>query len=791
MALTEQQQQSLLGVTSFMFDYAPDQASYDRFASILEQNPSFYDLGTDLAKTDAFQSQYDGTTQGLIDLVFNRLNITEGTQAYTRGTDFITQRLEAGVSEGQVLMEVGEKLLQDTPPEGLEDAAAILQNKIAVSQAYLESGVEGYSSETIPDLLSNVTADQASVEAAQEKIDNLPTQSGGEGETFTLTGDIDVVNGTAGDDRILGQEDTADAADQIDGGAGRDTLELYNVTSDAVPNNVSNVEQLSVIGANTAGAAGATAPVNVVAGEYEQVWAKDGSSVAVTELSNDQTIGIDGVATISGAFTGNTANVALDDANGTATLTGAAVRTINVSGNTANNATATLAGAATAATTTLNVAAAGDVALNSAAALALETVSVSGEGEVDLGTLAGTVTSLDASENTGGVTATVSNAAVNVTGSQGDDVITLGANLGGKASIDLGAGDDVLLSGGNALGSQGADGGEGTDTIAASLITAGSVSNIENFEVLALDSGTDLDLGLIDGVESLELRNGSNATLSNVALDQSLSIAEANAGNTTTLDFASVTGDEDTYSVSFNAENNTAAAVAVDAGIVVVDGVENIELVSGSAEGETVNTIELDGDSAETVTISGDQDLNLTFAATFGDDTTTDTTGVTAIDASAATGDVDIDLANVVADTDGLAVTGGSGDDTLTTAGSSVSLTGGEGEDTFEVAANTGADSVVSITDMEEGDTIDFGALASGNFASEALDVSSATTLNAALGLADESANDVSWFEYGNNTYVVAADATTADNTGDTIVKLTGSVDLSEADFAAGELTIA
>ena len=61
---------------------------------------------------------------------------------------------------------------------------------------------------------------------------------------MALTADIDVVNGTAGDDRILGQADTADSADQIDGGAGSDSLELYNIATAEVPSNVSNVEKL-------------------------------------------------------------------------------------------------------------------------------------------------------------------------------------------------------------------------------------------------------------------------------------------------------------------------------------------------------------------------------------------------------------------------------------------------------------------------------------------------------------------------------------------------------------------
>ncbi|TMU17988.1 hypothetical protein E0L35_19620 [Halomonas sp. ATBC28] len=173
MAITEQQKTNLLGVTSFMFNFAPDQASFDRFEAIIDADPSFYALGTDLARTEAYTSQFsEGATRAeKIDVILGRLGLEEGSAGYTRGSDFINQRLDDGIPEGQVLMEIGEKLLQETPPEGLEGAAAVLRNKIAVSEAYLESGVEGYSSDTLPTLLANVTADQQSVNDAIEAIE--------------------------------------------------------------------------------------------------------------------------------------------------------------------------------------------------------------------------------------------------------------------------------------------------------------------------------------------------------------------------------------------------------------------------------------------------------------------------------------------------------------------------------------------------------------------------------------------------------------------------------------------
>ncbi len=248
MAITAQQKANLLGVTSFMFNFAPDQASYARFEARIEANPSFYALGTDLARTEAYTSQFaEGATRAeKIDLILGRLGLTEG-EGYERGVDFINQRLDAEIPEGQVLMEIGEKLLQETPPAGLEGAAAILQNKIAASEAYLESGIAGYSSDTLPELLANITADAASVEEAQAAIDAVAN----EGEAFSLTAGpaADTVSGTANNDTINGASGTLNSNDVIVDGTSTDNDTLNaTVTVNNLTPTISGVENLNIAG---------------------------------------------------------------------------------------------------------------------------------------------------------------------------------------------------------------------------------------------------------------------------------------------------------------------------------------------------------------------------------------------------------------------------------------------------------------------------------------------------------------------------------------------------------------
>jgi len=789
MALTEQQQQSLLGVTSFMFDYAPDQASYDRFASILEQNPSFYDLGTDLAKTDAFQSQYDGTTQGLIDLVFSRLNITEDTLAYTRGTDFITQRLDAGVSEGQVLMEVGEKLLQDTPPEGLEDAAAILQNKIAVSQAYLESGVEGYSSETLPDLLSNVTADQASVEAAQEKIDNLPTPSGGEGETFTLTTDTNVLTGTDGDDTFLAPDGSFQTFDQIDGGAGRDTLRVE--AGDSVTGDISNIEVLSVEGDDVTNVNAASLDglerINFVGTETAPV---------VTNLSANQTVSYensDTTGTIATDVTlaeGNTTvNVALDDSNISVDQAAATAKTLNLS----SEGTSTFAASGT-----------------NSFANNLSMVSVAASGELTLAggsfgsDVDGDVT-FDASASEGDITVTadVLDNVTNVIGGAGDDTlgqldaatsVEAGAgddtmDLSGndvKVTVDAGAGDDRIELGTKTLSDTSIDGGEGNDTVVIGSSTFSTqsydaINTLQNIETVEFSAdGVSVDASELDA--SALTFTGTSATVENLGADQTVvASAGAEAATDTSTQTLNVEGDiADTVNVeaSYNASgeeagddfsNTVTLNVADDEDVDSADtlnlsGNGNVVFVNGVAAPDAVEEV-TDPDAGEVTTPAADAvAAGETFAS---------------VDASEMTGA--LTYTNVLGTKESITLGEDNGSDELTVAGSSYG----------KMDVITNFDSTVDEDAAAEGadvtaDTLS-GIFGGGNSATEVELGDDVTTLNdafaAAASAADTDDATYSFFNFEDNTYVfneVAGEGTPGEyDSADFAIQIMGTHDLS------------
>jgi hypothetical protein len=419
---------------------------------------------------------------------------------------------------------------------------------------------------------------------------------------------------------------------------------------------------------------------------------------------------------------------------------------------------------------------------------------------------------------------------------------TTGANL----SLSLGAGDDVLANGNTSVHTVvGAtfDGGEGTDTVYASLINNGNAAQFTNFEVLGLDlttNGSAIDTSIFADAEALLLianatTSGHTVTYSGLSQAQGLIVGSSmgtDAG-TTVLGFgvAEIAGTADSYTVTFAADGALTAAATpteIKAATLSLAYIENVNLVSGGS-GYTNNTVTLADPSAKTVTITGEDKMTLTFASGFGGvgssggttaaASTLETWGVNTIDASEATGDIVLNTTNVVysyasgvlgldistgSGNDAVTTTGvarvnlGDGDDTVTTANAVQVLTGGSGDDTFVVAAAVGTTPEVTITDIESGDKIDFSGTITAGTLGEAEDVGTATSLAAALDIANGDQASASttvqlvWFQYGGNTYVyndnLDSGATETVGANDNIVKLTGLIDLEGSAYTAGAI---
>lgn len=215
-----------------------------------------------------------------------------------------------------------------------------------------------------------------------------------------------------------------------------------------------------------------------------------------------------------------------------------------------------------------------------------------------------------------------------------------------------------------------------------------------------------------------------------------------------------------------------------------------VALSSNGTSGTTNIITTLSNADNSVYTITGSAGLTITNA------TAATTTG-TKFDASALTGVLTI-TGNATGYSAGSGlgdvIIGGSAADMIKASVNSSTLTGNAGNDTFNVeatpAAATSSMAITTITDFTVGDKIDFGATA-GAFTTTKVDISGAATEAAAIDLLVAGSNtDLKWGVFGGNTYIaddVGAGATI--DAADTIVKLTGDLDLSSSSLSATVLT--
>jgi len=541
---------------------------------------------------------------------------------------------------------------------------------------------------------------------------------------------------------------------------------------------------------------------------------------ALTTLSLSNSAGAANVATAATTLALNVNNV--DDAV-SLDLTGATIETLNL----------TAAGAASAfaltsaATTDLNVTASADLDLTGSTLTALENTVVTGAGDVTLGDISTASVKLDASAATGDISATVDGTKAVVTTGTGDDSITVDTAAISKA-INLGAGDDTLTLSAATAGvpTAAVAGGAGTDTIAMTSASAQALDGntnfataISGFERLTVSDQVDVVAGnvtidlaalgfsYVTSNGTVDSDGAATATQGNLILDKMANNGTLvlNAGQATTTQVNvtdAATGTADVLNLVVSSE------ASLNAGTVTADDVETINVAANdiflaNANGDDTNdathTLTVSGDSVESVVVTGD-DLTLT----------TNSNVLTSVDASAMTGGITYSANSTAATT----VTGGAGSDALTAVGSGDTLiggagndtltgaslsqlTGGAGNDTFVLNAPSSVNAYSTITDAEAGDTIDLGA--GTVFSSNAVELAGTAVFQdyANQAINDLATGEASWFQFGGNTFVIAdtgaIDDSSFNNGQDSIVQITGVVDLSTASYneTAGTLEIA
>ena len=603
-----------------------------------------------------------------------------------------------------------------------------------------------------------------------------------------VTGTFDNVNGTSGNDTILGGPGFLETGDVINGGAGTDVLEARLTSGQTSAPTISGVENFFI---RSDLAVDTTFSLNDVTGA-SQVWA---DRVTDTDGGND-----DGLI-VSGA--GLTTAVTVGVKGGTSTAANRADVDFVFSGvsGTADTATLALDGAAVsdvviAGIETLNIATTSETANRIDGILTVANASklvVTGAANITIdGTdFANTGYEVDASAYTGNLNITLEDQAsgkVKFVGGSGDDTVLLGAGLDTNDDIDGGAGTNAI----------------GVGTAADLTATTGALlKNFQVFDAAGSAVGT-YDMSHIDG-------GGSSSTITSVRVS-------ANVGGAVVIDKL-----VDTGSVTVNATTTASLQVnqagAGDAGsnsdsitytlaspgttgdltvaALITPDVETVNIVSSATAGQTAgHTLTLGTfAAATTVKFSGDEQLTVTNL----------TAGAAAsIDASAMT-DKFI-MTNAFAGGGIQLVQGGSAADTLVSNGVAGStLQGNAGADTITLAVGGTAeivkylaatDSTLSAFDkistfVTGEDKIDLKAFGFTGAQAIALDKGAATAVDPGAANYANFFNDVgvdrgvAWVTFGGNEYIYVDANKDGDFSadGDLVIELTGITNLAGGDF--------
>ena len=647
------------------------------------------------------------------------------------------------------------------------DTAAYLQEKAAAmggtwTAATVATAIQNAGMNAYEHYMQYKGTGAEEVSATATYVVDSSKQASNPGQTFTLTTGVDNITGTSGNDTFIADNTGATkqltVADQINGGAGTDTLKVYLAAGDAATGQptLTNVENVWINGgavvAYTAatGTTGLTseAPVANTAATFtlagQDLTLKSYASTAATTTTvakaaagtqTAQKITLDGV-TASGV------------GSNTIDVTGTGITTLNLVG-TGANSTASLDNTVGAAITTLNISGDKNLTLTESAAMAAA------------------VTTINASAATGNVS-----------------VDTSAGNVAGSFKFTGGAGNDTVIFADDALaalinGSQ-LNGGAGTgdkigifDTALTATETA-RINQATGFEVLGLNAAITLDASTLTSIKQFSIDTTAlTQTISNLATGSTTTVT---AAAPTSLTLGTNVGVTDTSIVL-----GTATSAGITVGTLVTTGITNVTLTSNGTAANAVTALTNSDNSV--FTIKGGADLTLALS--------TGTAVGSKIDGSAATGKLTLTGSDLTGSGD--VIIGGAGADTINGGKGADTLTGGAGADTFSFTATAGANAGGAtfgqadvITDFVIGtDKLQFAgvtdvvsgqqgavqtavsALAAGSSAAQiATAMATANTTNLGVSFAVFEGNAYALFETTGASTGVAAD--------DVFIKLTG-----------------
>lgn len=607
-------------------------------------------------------------------------------------------------------------------------------------------------------IVNTVTADAATVTAANEQIAQFIAGGGGQtGQTFTFTTSIDSFSGGQTNDTFVGDNGgitTVQAADQVNGGGGRDTFKYYAPTI-ALPSMV-DVEDVQLIGATFGGVNNIDFSPLAGRGLRTVTFVDSAPTTATVNGLSGITFGTTNVTAtpdLTGNFgTATEATFAITSSQlGTLTLNAPSAKSLTVLSGGKNNRIATL---------TTNV---------------VETLKVEGTGGLTVtNPLNNTIKTIDASKTTGGVTLTPGTSDLTFTGGSGNDKLTFAVGLfTSKDTLDGGSGKDTLVLGDPAL--------------TADLTSA--VNGVKNFETLGFNGAS----ATVDVSQVTAFTDYLFSTPGNIA------VTNATSKNTLTLDTSAATTSL-ANKLGDTVSNLTLSGTGISTGGLTLTGIQTVNLNStATAPNQAVSNVFGAGavftanpDNMKIV-VTGNQALTINRQNAISTGTT--------IDATAFTGNLTASGTTLVD-----SLTGGSGNDVLTGLQGADILTGGGGNDTFRyingggffgafdsnagslsgaVSFDTVADFTASADKLQSAGFVAANLVAQGTVQA-AVNASGATTLAEAIGVASTAigANKYGAFQIAGSTYVLGNDGVVGTvNANDLLVQLTGTHTLTATNF--------
>ena len=551
------------------------------------------------------------------------------------------------------------------------------------------------------------------------------------GLSLALTTAVNTLTGSAGNDSFSGtqvftdggtsvsQADTATmtAADTMNAGDGVDTL-VVTVTStndlngqDAVfaGATVTGMENVSLRNITTAAAAEVlTVDAANLGGMTSLTLDRSSGATTVTNLDETTSLTIGGNGSVTlGATTAtwdsDTAAVTATFADGTKGTpaialngTAATLNTLTINSTGAANTTGAVSsdGQITSATinaeTGLTMSSLG-VATNSGS----QTLTISGAGAVSLGALDADFATINAADNSGGVTATLSaTVAATFTGGSGGDKITT-STTGQTGAVNGGDGTDTLLV--NAT--------VDLDTTAEGDVYTG-------FEILEVQNGAAVDMDNVTGstIASVVIEDAAGTTaITDMSADQSqnVRIDAANGAFTLGVKGATTVGTVDSLVIEVSDGDSTTAEAITTAADPTIAGVETIT-ITATDDLTIADMTNISG--LNRLVVSGPGDVSITsLALALGSNFSVDYSGLTK--------DTVLNLAGSTANP--FAFTGSAKTDTVSTSvvGGS-NITTGDDEDSITMQAITAGSSETVITLGAGADDVDVG-LHEGNDAAD------------------------------------------------------------------------